>query len=420
MDLNYLFELAGFFLRWVHVITAIAWIGASFYFVMLDNSLSPPEHADLKNKGVDGEMWAVHGGGFYHSNKYLVAPRWLPLPEKLHWSYWESYSTWLTGFALFTVMYLFNAGTFLIDKSVFDWSPAAAIAAALSFLVLFWVFYDAICRTLGQRRNGDMVVGVCVAALVVLASWLACQLFSGRAAFLLVGAMIATAMSANVFFWIIPGQRKVIVSLRAGEQPDPVHGKRGKQRSVHNTYFTLPVLVAMISNHYGWIYQGPNNWIVLVLLMLASALIRHSFVARHRALVQGRPVRWVHAGFGTVLLVVFAFWLAPPKPTSGLAGAAMPATASAGAPLAQAGTVPAASFATVQQIIEQRCVACHNAQLASKNVALHSPELIKKHAQTVYQQVSVLKLMPMNNATQITELERNQVKQWFEAGAPVP
>lgn len=410
MDFNYIFEVAGFFLRCVHVITAIAWIGASFYFVMLDNSLMPTEHGDLKEKGVDGEMWAVHGGGFYHSNKYLVAPRWLPIPEKLHWSYWESYSTWLTGFALFTVMYLFNAGTFLIDKSVFDWSPAAAITAALGFLVFFWVLYDAICRTLGQRRSGDLLVGVCVAALVVFASWLASQLFSGRAAFLLVGAMMATAMSANVFFWIIPGQRKVIVSLRAGQKPDPVHGIRGKQRSVHNTYLTLPVLVAMISNHYGWIYQSTYNWIALVLLMLAGALIRHSFVARHRAHAQGRPVSWLHAWVGTAFLVVFAFWLAPPPTASGRAGAEVS--------MALAGSPPVVSFATVQSVVEQRCVACHNAQLASKNVALHTPELIKKNAQALYQQVAVLKLMPMNNATQITDLERNQVKLWFEAGAP--
>jgi uncharacterized membrane protein len=200
----------------------------------------------------------------------MVAPRWRALPDHLHWSYWESYSTWLTGFALFTVMYLFNAGSFLVDKSVHDWSAGAAIGASLAFLVAFWFIYDVICRSWGQRPNGDLVVGVLVVAFIVFASWLACQLFAGRAAFLLVGAMIATAMSANVLFWIIPGQRKVIAQLRAGQAPDAIHGQRGKQRSVHNTYFTLPVIVAMLSNHYGWLYQGPNNWLVLVLLMLAG------------------------------------------------------------------------------------------------------------------------------------------------------
>ena len=402
MDTAYLFDWLNLLLRWAHVITAVAWIGASFYFVMLDNSLSPPTHDDLKKKGVDGEMWAVHGGGFYHSNKYMVAPRWLPLPQNLHWSYWESYSTWLTGFGLFTTLYLYNAGTFLVDKTVFDWTPGAAIGAALGFLAAFWVIYDGICRTLGQRKNGDIVVGICVFVFVVFASWLACQLFAGRAAFLLVGAMLATAMSANVFFWIIPGQRKVVASLRAGQTPDPVHGKRGKQRSVHNTYFTLPVLIAMISNHYGWLYQGPDNWLVLVLLMLAGALIRHSFVARHKAHVLGKRTPWEHAVAGTLVLLGLAIWLAPPPPSAA----------------AQAAAAKPVTFAEVKTVIDQRCVMCHNAQLQNKNIALHTPELIQQHAQAVYQQTSVLKLMPMNNATQITEDERALIRRWFEAGAP--
>ena len=403
----YLLDWLNLLLRWAHVITAIAWIGSSFYFVLLDNSLSAPEHDDLKAKGVDGEMWAVHGGGFYHANKYMVAPRWRSLPDNLHWSYWESYSTWLTGMALFTVLYLFNAGTFLIDKSVLDWSPTAAIAASLGFLVVCWVVYDVICRVFGQRRNGDGVVGVAVFALVVFASWLACQLFAGRAAFLLVGAMLATTMSANVFFWIIPGQRTVVAQLRAGAPVDPVHGQRGKQRSVHNTYFTLPVIVAMLSNHYGWLYSGKHNWIVLVLLMLAGALIRHSFVARHKAHVQHRRVPWEHAVVGTVVLGALVFWLAPAPPS---AQTKLQATAQAAAPLA---------FADVKAVIDQRCVMCPNAQVQQKNVALHTPELIKQHAQAIYQQASVLKLMPLNNATQITDAERALIKRWFDAGAPV-
>ncbi len=404
---GYLLDWVNLLLRWAHVITAIAWIGSSFYFVLLDNSLSKPQEKELKDKGVDGELWAVHGGGFYHSNKYLVAPRWKPLPDNLHWSYWESYSTWLTGFALFTVLYLFNAGSFLIDKSVYDWSPAAAIAASLGFLVAFWVIYDVICRMLGQKKNGDLLVGVLVFVFVVFASWLACQLFAGRAAFLLVGAMLATTMSANVFFWIIPGQRTVVADLRAGRNPDPIHGQRGKQRSVHNTYFTLPVIVAMLSNHYGWLYQGPNNWLVLVLLMLAGALIRHSFVARHKAHVEHRRAPWEHAIVGTLVLVAVVFWLAPP-PQSAEAKAA-----------AKAAAAQPAGYAEVKTVLEQRCVLCHNAAVQQKNVALHTAEDLKKHAQQVYQQVSVLKLMPLNNATQITDAERELVKRWYEAGAPV-
>jgi uncharacterized membrane protein len=405
----YLLDWVNLLLRWAHVITAIAWIGSSFYFVMLDNSLSPPEGEELKGKGVDGELWAVHGGGFYHSNKYMVAPRWRALPENLHWSFWESYSTWLTGFALFTVMYLFNAGTFLVDKSVHDWSAGAAVAAALGFLVAFWLAYDAICRTLGQGPQGDRVVGLSVLVLVVFASWLACQWFSGRAAFLLVGAMLATAMSANVFFWIIPGQRKVVASLRAGEAPDPVHGRRGKQRSVHNTYFTLPVLIAMISNHYGWLYQGRHNWLVLVLLMLAGALIRHSFVARHKAHVQGRRAPWEHAVVGTLVLAGVAWWLAPAPPH--------PAQAAQAA--VQAAAAPSVTFSQVQAVVAERCVLCHNDQVIQKNVALHTPALIRQHAQAVYQQSSVLKLMPLNNATQMKDEERALIKRWFEAGAKV-
>ena len=400
MTTAYLLDWANLLLRWAHVITAIAWIGSSFYFVFLDSSLTKPLDPELVGKGVDGELWAVHGGGFYHPQKYLVAPR--QMPENLHWFYWEAYSTWLTGFALFTVLYLFNAGTFLVDKSVYNWPAGTAIAASLGFLVVCWVVYDAICRTLGQKKNGDLMVGICIFAFVVFASWLACQLFAGRAAFLLVGAMLATTMSANVFVWIIPGQRKVVAQLKAGQPVDPVHGWRARQRSVHNTYFTLPVLIAMLSNHYGWLYAGKTNWLVLVLLMLAGALIRHSFVARHKAKVEGRRAPWEHAAIGTVALIVLVFWLAPPPPSAAaIAAAAKPV-----------------DFAQVKSVIDQRCAVCHNAQLQSKGVALNTPELIKQHSLAVYQQAAVLKTMPMNNATQITEDERSLIKRWFEAGAP--
>ncbi len=397
---SYLLDWANLLLRWAHVITAVAWIGASFYFVFLDNSLTPPTSPELKDKGVTGELWAVHGGGFYQPQKYGVAPK--VIPANLHWFYWESYSTWLTGFALFTVMYLFNAGTFLVDKSVLDWSPAAAIAASLGFLVVCWFVYDVICRVFGQKRNGDLIVGAGVFAFVVFASWLACQLFAGRAAFLLVGAMLATSMSANVFVWIIPGQRKVVAQLKAGQPVDPIYGWRAKQRSVHNTYFTLPVLIAMLSNHYGWLYSGAGNWLALVVLMLAGALIRHSFVARHQALLRGVRPPWAYAAAGTVLLMAMVVAMAPAPPSAA----------------ARAAAVAPVTFTQVRAVIEQRCVMCHNAQLQSKNVALDTPELIALHAQAVYQQAAVLKLMPMNNATQITDGERALIQRWFEAGTP--
>lgn len=397
--LAYALDWVNLLLRWTHVIVAIAWIGSSFYFVWLDNSLTPPTDQQLKDKGVGGELWAVHGGGFYNPQKYLGAPK--SLPEHLHWFFWESYSTWLSGFALFTVLYLFNAGTFLIDKSVHAWSPGVAVLSALGFLAGFWILYDLICRTLGQKPNGDKLVGLCVLAIVVLAAWLACQLFAGRAAFLLVGAMMATAMSANVFFWIIPGQRKVVAAMKAGEPVDPVHGQRGKQRSVHNTYFTLPVLFAMLSNHYGWAYGHAHNWLVLALVMLAGALIRHFFVARHKTEVAGKGAPWGWALAGVAVLLGLAVWMAPAPVASS----------------AEAKAAPAPKFAEVQAIVTQRCVLCHNPQLANKGVMLSTPDLIGSHAQQIYQQAVVLKAMPMNNATGITDAERAVLARWFEAGA---
>jgi len=397
----YLLDWANLLLRWAHVVTAIAWIGSSFYFVFLDSSLTAPADPELQRRGVDGELWAVHGGGFYHPQKYLVAPA--ALPPQLHWFYWESYSTWLTGFALFTVLYLFNAGSFLVDRAVFDWAPSTAIAAALGLLLAFWFVYDAICRAFGRRRHGDLIVAAGVAVAVVLAAWGACQLFAGRAAFLLVGAMLATAMSANVFVWIIPGQRKVVAQMKAGLSIDPLHGWRAKQRSVHNTYFTLPVLVAMLSNHYGWLHAGEHNWIVLAALMAAGALIRHSFVARHRARVLGRRAPWQHAIVGTLALLGLVVWLAPAPPSAAARRAE------------DAGPV---AFAAVERVIAQRCAMCHNATLHQKNVVLDTPESIRRHAQAVYQQAALLKQMPLNNATQMTEEERALLRRWYEAGAP--
>ena len=395
MDL-YLLDWVNFLLRWAHVIVAIAWIGSSFYFVFLDSSLVEPTDAQLREKGVGGELWAVHGGGFYNPQKYLGAPK--QLPEHLHWFYWESYSTFLTGFALFTAVYLFQADTFLIDPRVHAWSPALAVACALAFLVVFWAGYDAICRLFDQ--GSQAVAGALIAALVVFAAWLACDLFAGRAAFLLVGAMMATTMSANVFFWIIPGQRRVIAQMKAGEPVDPAHGRRAKQRSVHNTYFTLPVLAAMLSNHYAFLHSAPGNWIVLVIVMAAGALIRVSFVARHRARVLGQRVPWEYAGLGCALLMGLGVWQAPPSAPAVAAAAAAP------------------TFAQVQGIVKERCSLCHNAQLANKGILLDAPDQILAHAPQLYQQAVVLKAMPLNNATQITDAERGVLRRWYEAGAP--
>ncbi len=398
---TYFLDWANLLLRWVHVITAIAWIGSSFYFVFLDNNLIKPNSPDLLEKGVDGAMWAVHGGGFYNPQKYMVAPK--KIHTKLHWFYWESYSTWLTGFGLFTVLYLWNAGTFLIDKSLMDWSPAAAITAALSFLVAFWLIYDTVCRVFGFRENGERIVALSMIVVVAFASWLSCQLFAGRAAFLLVGAMIATAMSANVFFWIIPGQRKVVAAMTSGVAMDPkelaTHGKRGKQRSVHNTYFTLPVIFAMLSNHYSFLYTHENHWVILVMMMLAGALIRQFFVQRHGYHLGRAKNPLPFAIAGVVILLSVIVWMRP-APTA--------ATPVSNAPV---------RFAEVNAVFAQRCHACHGEQVQMKNVRFDTPEGVKQHALGIYQQAVVTRQMPMNNSTGITEAERAVIKRWYEAGA---
>jgi uncharacterized membrane protein len=402
----YFLDWANLLLRWLHVITAIAWIGSSFYFVFLDNNLQKPNSPDLLEKGVGGAMWAVHGGGFYNPQKYMVAPK--NIHTKLHWFYWESYSTWLSGFALFTVLYLYNAGTFLIDKSLMDWTPVMAGSAAVGMLVAFWFVYDIICRVFGFRRNGELIVAGLMIVVVAFCSWLANQLFAGRAAFLLVGAMIATAMSANVFFWIIPGQRKVVAAMTSGDTYDPdalvIHGKRGKQRSVHNTYFTLPVIFAMLSNHYSFLYTHEQRWVLLFVMMLAGALIRQFFVQRH-AYHLGRAANpWPFAAVGVAMIlgVIVAM-----KPTS-LSVSAAPADKA----------MPA-SYAQVKTIFEQHCYMCHGEAVQMKGIRLDQSAVVKANAQAVFQQVHVTRQMPMNNATNISEEERHLIKRWFESGASV-
>jgi len=404
---SYYLDWANLLLRWLHVITAIAWIGSSFYFVFLDSSLVEPESQELKDRGVGGELWAVHGGGFYNPQKYAVAPR--VVPQNLHWFYWESYSTWLSGMALFTVSYLWSASTYLIDKSLMNWSSGAAIGVALSFLAVFWMVYDLICQAFGRRKHGDAIVGALVMLVVCFASWLACHWFAGRAAFLLVGAMIATAMTANVFFWIIPGQRSTVQDLREGRLVDPIHGQRAKQRSVHNTYFTLPVLFAMLSNHYSFTYSHQYNWLVLILMMFAGAAIRQFFVMRHGFKLGRNSHPWPYALVGVAVIIGAIVWM---KPAAQAAVALAPSGASA--PTGQAG---GPAFADIQKVMEQRCYQCHGPALQMKNVRLDSAQSLKQHAQSVYQQVVVTKLMPINNSTQITDAERALIAQWFRSGA---
>ena len=392
--LPYTLEWLNLVVRWLHIITGIAWIGASFYFVWLDNTIRPPAAgSDLANKGVSGELWAVHGGGFYNPQKYLVAPA--ELPKELHWFKWEAYSTWLSGFALLFIVYYFNAQAMMVDKSVADLSTLQAVGIGLGSLLLGWTVYDLLCRSpLGKH---DLLMGVVMFAFLVASAFVLNRYLSGRAAYIHVGAMIGTMMVGNVLMLIIPGQRKLVAAMMAGEKPDPVHGIKAKQRSVHNNYFTLPVLFIMISNHYAMTYRHEHAWAVLGVIMAAGVLIRHFFNLRHK----GR-VEWRYPLAGVALLLALAVAIAPPAPAGGMAP----------------------SFARVQAILAQRCVACHadhptqpGFAAAPAGVMLHNARQIGQNAARVYQQAVVLKAMPIANLTQMTDAERAEIAAWFEAGA---
>jgi uncharacterized membrane protein len=401
----YLFDWANLLLRWLHVITVIAWIGSSFYFVFLDNNLIKPTALDLKEKGVDGALWAVHGGGFYNPQKYMVAPK--AIDSDLHWFYWEAYSTFLSGFALFTVLYLFNAETFLVDKSLMTWSGLQAGLAALGFLIGFWLIYNNVCRIFGFKQRSELYIGLVMVCVVGIFCYISCQLFAGRAAFLIVGASIATAMSANVFFWIIPGQKTVVSVMTSGQPYNPsdlaIHGKRGKQRSVHNTYFTLPVLFAMLSNHYHFLYSNDHPALVLFFMMVCGALIRQYFVQRHAYLNQRASNPWPFAVIGLIGILAVIYTLRPQSEEA--------------LRLASTKEQKSVTYSQVQHIFETRCYTCHGAAVQMKNVRLDSPENVAKNAQNIYLQAVTLKQMPMNNATGITQEERDLLAAWFNSGA---
>jgi len=399
----YLLDWLALLGRWAHLITGIAWIGASFYFVWLDDHLLPPKRKELIDAGVGGEVWAMHGGGFYNAQKYKLAPAELPAP--LHWFYWEAYSTWLTGFFLLCLLYFGQPNVYLIDPAVMPLSAPVAVAIALGFLVGGWLIYDGLCRVFGHN---DRALAVAVAVLCCAIAFGLCALFGGRGAYILFGAALGTMMVANVFFVIIPGQREMVKAKQEGRAPDPAYGLRGKQRSVHNTYFTLPVLFAMISNHYAMTYGAPHPALVLIAMSVAGAAIRAWFVARHRAHERGGRTSPVPVALGLVLLAGVAFALAPRAPSGG-----------------GASNVPAAErFTQVQAILKQRCVTCHAPQptfagLAAppKGVMLDTPEHILSHTVAMQTQLAT-RVMPVGNLTQMTDAERADVLAWLTDGAP--
>ncbi|MFP4136722.1 MAG: urate hydroxylase PuuD [Halomonas sp.] len=396
----YLLDFGNFMLRWLHVIAAIAWIGESIYFVMLDNGLRTPKAAEDRDKGVFGEMWAVHGGGFYHNQKYATAPA--KLPEDLHWSFWKAYTTWLSGFALFILLYMANPGFYLVNPDA-NWAWAANMSGwqanvmALLFLLGGWVVYNELCKRISPNMTRDGLLSIAVAVMMVVVSYLSTQIFSGRAAFLLTGAVMATAMSANVFFWIIPGQRRMVKAMKAGEAPDPLDGKRGKQRSVHNTYFTLPVVLLMISNHYSFAYSHEQAWVIMSLFIFGGALIRQFFVLMHAGRIQpAYPVA------GTALIAV-AFWIAMPAPKP-----------------AAGGGEAAVTLAEIEPIIEERCAACHSSEPTQEGynsppagIAYDSASRIEEQRDKI-QEVVASDYMPLGNMTNMTDEEREAIAAWSE------
>ena len=397
---GYLLEWLNLLGRWVHLVTGIAWIGASFYFVWLDNSLEEPKLDADKDLGVGGEVWSVHGGGFYHAQKYKVAPP--ALPDTLHWFKWEAYTTWITGMFLLILMYWYQAEIYLIDPSVMALSKPVAVLLGMLTIVVGWIAYDQLCKsTIGKHENKlslAMFVFVSVAAFVL------CQIFSGRGAYLHFGAMLGTIMVANVFFVIMPGQRDLVAAKKEGRAPDPMHGVRAKQRSVHNTFFTLPVLFVMISNHYAMTWGHQYNWVILIALSVAGALIRVFFVQRHVG--KQTPIPLIIAAF---LIMGVAAAIAP-KPGQ--------------LKTSDAAVNSAELFAQVQTVVQGRCASCHaqspaqpGFSTAPKGVLLESADDITAQAQAIYQQVVVTRAMPIGNLTQMTEEERALIDQWYQLGA---
>jgi uncharacterized membrane protein len=395
---SYTTEWLDLVFRWFHVIAAIVWVGTSFYFVALDNHLREPERESDRDEGVRGESWEIHGGGFYVIRKYLVAPPRLPKP--LHWYKWEAYWTWLSGFALFCVLYYADARLRLIDPEVADLEPWHAILISLGLLVAAWLVYDLACRALDAR---PLLLAVAVVGLVTAATYGVGELYSARAAYLQVGAMLGTIMVANVFFVIIPGHWELVRAKEAGREPDPAPGLAGKQRSVHNNYLTLPVLFAMLAGHFSFTYGHDDGWAVLVALMTIGAAIRHYFNRRHA----GETLWWIPVGCAAGIAAI-AVWLQPAETSATEAGSVRP------------------SFTRVEQVVAARCQPCHSQQptypgiaAAPGGVALNTPEQIEARAAEIGRVAVASRFMPLGNVTKMTQAERDLLGQWIATGARI-
>ena len=388
----YFLDWLSILLRWLHFVTGIAWIGSSLYFIWLDNHLEEPRDPGDTLIGVGGEVWSVHGGGFYHAQKYRSAPT--VLPDNLHWFKWEAYSTWLSGMFLLGLVYFLGADIYLIDESVADLSVVTAIGISIGFVAGGWLVYDLMCKS--PLAKNERVFAIALLLLSGALAWGLCHLFSGRAAYILFGVTLGTIMVANVFFVIIPGQRRMVAAAERGEAPDPADAVRAKLRSVHNTYFTLPVLFVMTSNHYAMTYSHEYNWAILIAISLAGALIRIYFVARHKGTAS--PVTVVLA---IILLAVTAALLVPRPETDSAA---------------------AVSFSQVRNVINARCISCHSSApvhpafpAAPLGVVFDSDEQILTEADRIHQQTVVTTVMPIGNLTAMTIEERQIIKEWYQA-----
>ncbi|MDX8458552.1 urate hydroxylase PuuD [Mesorhizobium humile] len=402
-DFAIFWDWLSFAVRWLHVITGIAWIGSSFYFVALDLGLRQRPGLPA---GAFGEEWQVHGGGFYHIQKYLVAPA--EMPEHLTWFKWESYATWLSGFAMLCVVYYAGADLFLIDPNVLNISVPVGILLSLATIGVGWIVYDLLCRSpLGKSDTGLMLVLYCV---LVFIAWGLTHLFTGRAAFLHLGAITATIMSANVFMVIIPNQKIVVADLIAGRKPDPKYGKIAKQRSLHNNYLTLPVLFLMLSNHYPLAFGTQFNWVIASLVFIIGVLIRHYFNTVHAR--KGNPT-WTWLGAAVLFMIII--WLSTvPKVLTG-----EPKTSAASA--AAQVYIASAHFPAVRDTVLGRCSMCHTEEPvyegiyhAPKGVLLDTDERIAEHAREIYIQAGRAHAMPPANVSHITDQERALLVAWFE------
>ena len=399
-DFAIFWDWLGFAARWLHVVTAIAWIGSSFYFIALDLGLK--KH-DRLPEGAHGEEWQVHGGGFYHVQKYLVAPA--ALPEHLTWFKWESYATWLSGFVLLAIVYYAGADLYLIDRNVLDVPVWAAVLLSVGSLALGWVLYDQLCKSpLGGNDTALMIV---LYGVLVAMAWGYTQLFSGRAAFLHLGAFTATIMSANVFLIIIPNQKIVVADLKAGRRPDPKYGRIAKTRSLHNNYLTLPVIFLMLSNHYPLAYATEFNWVIASLVFLIGVLIRHYFNTVHAG--KGNP-HWTWAA-STVLFIVIIWLSTVPAALTGERRLSA----------AEERLTESVHFATARDTVLGRCSMCHAVEpgwpgihFAPKNVLLDSDAEIARHARDIYLQAGRSHAMPPGNVSLMTEEERRLLVAWYE------